>query len=357
VRSGDRAGEGFREILKARARGPRHLGPLDPELCERAMEFILSGEATPAQTAGFLLVGRAVGDGHAELAAYARAARRFVREIEAPLGKHVVTVTGGFDGKLATFNVGAAASLVAAAAGGRVLMLGCEGTPPKEGRTVFDALRGLDVSSPHALGEAESSLAEHGFAATSTDHYLPELHALLDLRWEMARRTVLNVIEKIVSPVAGSRFMVGVTHRPFLKSVAAALVELGVQHALVYAAIEGSDEAPLDGASTLIRVRNAKIEVFSVSPESIGLLRATRAQIPWSGPEDEARRVFGALEGGEGPVSALVLYNAALRLWVGGEVASIRGGVDRAREAVRSGAALDRVQRLRRLVPAGTSSL
>jgi len=39
------------------------------------MGSILSGEATPAQTAGFLLVGRAVGDGHTELAAYARVAR------------------------------------------------------------------------------------------------------------------------------------------------------------------------------------------------------------------------------------------------------------------------------------------
>ena len=160
------------------------------------------------------------------------------------MGGPVVTVTGGFDGKLRTFNVGAAASLVAAAGGGRVLMFGCEGTPPKEGRTAFDALRGLDIPSPHALGEAESSLAEHGFAATNTDHYLPELHALRCLRREMARRTVLNVVEKIVSPVAGSRFMVGVTHRPFLRSVAAALAELGVEHALVYAAIEGPDEAP-----------------------------------------------------------------------------------------------------------------
>jgi anthranilate phosphoribosyltransferase len=115
------------------------------------------------------------------------------------VGGPVVTVTGGFDGKLRTFNVGAAASLVAAAGGGRVLMFGCEGTPPKEGRTAFDALRGLDIPSPHALGEAESSLAEHGFAATNTDHYLPELHALRCLRREMARRTVLNV-EKIVSP-------------------------------------------------------------------------------------------------------------------------------------------------------------
>jgi anthranilate phosphoribosyltransferase len=67
-------GEEFRRILKLRARGPEHLGYLEPELCERAMELILSGEATPAQIGGFLLVGRAVGDSAAELAAYARCA-------------------------------------------------------------------------------------------------------------------------------------------------------------------------------------------------------------------------------------------------------------------------------------------
>lgn len=169
----------------------------------------------------------------------------------------------------------------------------------------------------------------------------------------MARRTVLNVVEKLVSPVAGSRVVVSVTHRPFLGSVAAALVDLGVEHALVYAAIEGSDEAPLDGSSTLVRVRNAKTEVFGVTPESIGLPRATRAQIPWSVPEDEARRVLGALEGEEGPACALILYDAALRLRVGGEAVSPREGVNLAREVKCFGAALDHVQRLRRLVPAG----
>lgn len=151
--------------------------------------------------------------------------------------------------------------------------------------------------------------------------------------------------------------MVGVTHRPFLKSVAAALVELGVEHALVYAAIEGSDEAPLDGGAALVTVRNAATEVFSVSPESVGLPRATRTQIPWRDAEDEARQKFRALEGEEGPAYALILYNAALRLWVGGEAVSLREGMDLSREALRSGAALNHVQRLRRLVHAGTPGL
>lgn len=195
-----RAGETFREVIKARARGPAQLGALDPELCERAMVGILSGEATPAQAAGFLLAGRAAGDSPLEMAAYARAASGFVRKMETT-GEDTVTIAGGFDGKLRTFNVGAASSLVAAATGAKILMVGCEATPPKEGRTVFDALRNFGVAAPQTLDEAARSLELRGFAATTTEHYLPELHQLLGLRWEMARRTSLNVAEKLLSPV------------------------------------------------------------------------------------------------------------------------------------------------------------
>lgn len=104
--SGTTTGGGFHEILKERARGPKNLGPMETDMCERAMGMILSGEATPAQIGGFLLVGRAAGDDARELTGYARALRSYVREMEVPSGPPTVTVTGGFDGKLRTFNVG-----------------------------------------------------------------------------------------------------------------------------------------------------------------------------------------------------------------------------------------------------------
>lgn len=335
-------------MLKIRARGPEHLGPLDPDLCERAMGLILCGGATPAQVGGFLLVGRAAGDGPGEMAGYARALRPFVREMDVSDDRPTVTVTGGFDGKVRTLNVGAAASLVAAAAGARVLMVGCEGTPPKEGRTVFDALRGLGVAPPASLGEAEGCLMEHGFAAVGTEHYLPELHGLLGLRREMVRRTVLNVVEKLVSPVSGSRLMVGMTHRPFLRSMPEALIQQGVENALVFQAIEGSDEAPLDGNSSMVRVRAGRAEWLTVAPGSLGLPRATRGHVPWTDAGDEARRVLGALGGEDGPVKTLILYNAALRLWMADEAASVAEGVEKADEAVRSGAAPGLLGALRR---------
>lgn len=339
--------EEFREILKVRARGPSSLGRLDPELCERAMALILRGEATQAQVGGFLLVGRAAGDGPGEVAAYADAARELVREIEVPPGPVVVTVTGGFDGKLRTLNVGAAASLVAAAAGARVLALGCENTPPKHGRTVTKALRDLGAPAPQPPEEAAHSLAEHGLATMTPRDYLPEMHALLGLRWEIARRTVLNVVEKLVSPAPGSRFLVGVSHRPFLKSVAEALGHLGVEHALVVQAIEGSDEAPLDGGSALARVVGGRVEELRVPPGSLGLSRATRAHVPWNGAKDEGERLRAALDGEAGPLKDLILYNAALRLWVADENSPLTDCVDRTRSAIESGAVLDLLERLR----------
>ena len=335
----------FYEILKERARGLANLGPLAPEMCERAMDMILAREATPAQIGGFLLVGRAAGDTAQELAGYTRALRSRVRAFDAPPGPPVVTVTGGFDGKLRTSNIGAASALVAAAAGGRVILPGCEDTPPKSGRTNFDALRGIGLKAPQNLEEAEASLARYGFAAVSPRHYLPELHALLGLRREMVRRTSLNVVEKLVSPVPDTRFMVGITHSPFLELIPEVLRGLGVRHALVYRAIEGSDEAPLDGKSRVVALRGEKTEEIHVEPEALGLSRAGRSCIPWTSPEDEAGRLLTILEGrssAKDPEKDLLLYNAALRLWtadMGGREASLKHHVEQARAALDSGSA------------------
>lgn len=334
--------EGWQEFapyLKAQARGPANLGELDPDFSEAAMDRILRGIASPAQISGFLLVGRARTESFRELAAYASAMRNFIREPEPPPGPSVVTVAGSFDGKVRTFNVGVGASLVAAAAGGRVLMLGGEGVPPKFGRTVFDLFRKLEMPVPETLDDVENSLRERGFAVASPAQYLPELHGLRQLRREMVRRTALNVIEKMVSPIPGSPMMIGVTHRPFLETISRALVELGVERALVYQAIEGSDEAVLDGSSSLVLVRNGGREEFRLDPQHLGFSRATRSHLPWNGPEDEAQRIFGALYGEEGAVKDLILYNAALRLWMADDSVSLEDHLENARCVLGAGLA------------------
>ena len=143
--------------------------------------------------------------------------------------------------------------------------------------------------------------------------------------------------------------MVGITHRrPFLETMPDALRTLGVERALVFQAVEGSDEAPLDVASSLLLVTENGDEDVKVAPEDLGLGRATRADIPWEGEEAEAESLLGALDAEEGPVRDLLLYNAALRLWLAEENVPLAEHVERAREAVRSGAALGLLEKLRR---------
>ena len=346
----------FAPYLKELARGPESLADLEPQRCREAMEMILAGVASPAQAASFLMVGRAKGNSASELAATSMAMRSFIREIEPGTGPPVVTVTGGFDGKLRTVNLGAAASLLAAAAGARVLLLGSENVPPKEGHTNLSALRALGTDSPQTLEQARDSISQHGFAAISLAHYLPELDGLLQLRREMARRTALNVSEKLVSPVADSAMMVGMTHRkPFLQTMPQALVELGVRRALVFQAIEGSDEAPLDGASALVIIRDGETREMVVRPEALGLTKVSRSELPApdSGGAHPAREV---LEGGNGPLRDLILYNAALRLWMceGGEEPleesleeSLAAPLERSRIALDEGRALSLLRQLR----------
>ena len=87
----------------------------------------------------------------------------------------------------------------------------------------------------------------------------------------------------------------------------------------------------------------------------MGLSQATRADIPWKSAEDETRRSLSTLEGEAGPVGDLILYNAALRLWTAAadESTSLAGSVERAREALNSGAILRLLDRLSQPVPVG----
>ena len=235
------------------------------------------------------------------------------------------------------------------------MVLAGEDVPPKSGRTNLDALRNLGVRAPQTLQEARASLAGEGFAAVSPRQYLPELDGLRQLRREMVRRTALNVAEKLVSPVPGARMMVGITHRrPFLETMPEALRALGVERAIVFQAVEGSDEAPLDGTSSLLLVTAGGDEDVDVVPEDLGLQRATRADIPWEGEEAEAAALLGALAGEEGPVRDLLIYNAALRLWLAEETVPLAGHADRAREAVSSGAAMGLLEKLRRGAAVGS---
>ena len=97
----------------------------------------------------------------------------------------------------------------------------------------------------------------------------------------MVRRTPLSVAEKLAAPALGARTVARMMHRrPCLQTMPEAPMSLGVERALVFQAIEGSDEAPLNGNSALVEVNGGGYREFRVSPDSLGLSQATKMHTP-----------------------------------------------------------------------------
>jgi anthranilate phosphoribosyltransferase len=96
---------------------------LSREEAKGVMGSIMSGEATPAQIAGFLIALRAKGETADEIAGCAEAMREHALPVRPRRDDLVDTAGTGGDGAR-TINISTAAALVAAAAGAGVAKLG-----------------------------------------------------------------------------------------------------------------------------------------------------------------------------------------------------------------------------------------
>jgi anthranilate phosphoribosyltransferase len=114
----------------------------------------------------------------------------------------------------------------------------------------------------------------------------------------------------------------------------------GMDHAWVVHGSDGLDELTTTGATAVTIVRAGELAHLEVTPESVGLARATLDQIAVGGPDENAAAARAVLEGRPGPVRDMVLLNAAAGLVVADLVDDLGEGVERAAAAVDDGAAL-----------------
>ena len=126
---------------------------LTEEQAAAAMEDIMSGRATPAQIAGFLIALRMKGETVEEIAGCARTMRRLAVTIR-PRRQPLIDIVGtGGDGAN-TFNISTAAAIVAAAAGAGVAKHGNRAVSSRCGSAdVLEALGvGVDLEPAFVSG-------------------------------------------------------------------------------------------------------------------------------------------------------------------------------------------------------------
>ncbi len=302
---------------------------------------VMEGRASEVQTAGLLIAFRTKGETVEEIAGMARA----MRELSTPVksSRAELVDTAGTGGGRPTFNVSTTAAFVAAGAGCPMAKHGNRSSTGRSGSAdVLEALGARIDLGPEAVA---ACIDEIGFGFMFAPAHHPAMKHVVPVRKELAVRTIFNFLGPLTNPAGARRQLIGVSDRRFLDFVAAALGELGCEHALVVASDDGLDELSVSGPTHVVELRDGDISASVVTPEAVGLAVSPQDAVAAGTPEKNAGIARRVLAGETGAERDLTVLNAGAAIYVGGLSDSIESGVRLAEQAIDSGAAKDLMER------------
>ena len=316
---------------------------LSQEGARHVMRSIMAGEATPGQIGAFLVALRIKGETADEIAGCAEAMREHVLVVRPARTDLVDTAGTGGDGAR-TFNISTAAALVAAAAGAGVAKHGNRAVSSSSGSAdVLEAL-GFNLELPPET--IARSIDELGFGFLFAPTHHPAMRHAAPVRRELATRTVFNVLGPLTNPAGARAQVVGVYAPELVPTIAEVLARLDAERAFVVHGASGVDELSPAGPNLVCEVADGKVRRREIDPLDLGIQRCAPEELGGGGSAENAetiRRIFSGADGGKRDA---VLLNAAGAIAAGGLARDLREGVGLAREAVRSGAAGERLEAL-----------
>lgn len=328
---------------------------LDTEVARGAMAAILSGDATAAQIAAFLVALRAKGEHVDELVGLLDGAldeATFVPLTDDERSRCVDIVGTGGDGSH-SINVSTMAALVIAGAGVPVCKHGNRSASSRCGSADLLELLGV-VIELRADGVA-ACVREAGIGFCFAPMFHPAFRFAGPPRREIGVPTAFNLLGPMANPGRVRRQVIGVADPRFIEPMVLALQRQGLTHAWVVHG-DGLDELTTTGPSQVVALSDGSIGEFTVDPGELGLRPATADDLRGGGPEENALAIRRVLAGELGPHRDIVLLNAAAGLVVGGAADDLTGGLELAAASIDDGRAQGHLDALIRVSHAPPSA-
>ena len=312
---------------------------LTKETARQVLVDLTSGKYNPSQTTAFMTVYMMRSITVDELQGFRDAMLELC--IPARFDHPVMDVCGtGGDGKN-TFNMSTLSSFVVAAAGQPVAKHGNYGVSSACGSS--NLLEYFGYKFTNDIDELKRSLDRANICFMHAPLFHPAMKNVAPIRKELGVKTFFNMLGPMVNPAFPKRQLVGVFSLELARQYGY-LYQNTDKNFVILHSLGGYDEVSLTGPFKYFFNGGEKIS----EPRDLGLPKLSYDDIKGGNTVEESATVFMNVlqRKGTSAQNAAVIANAGMSLYAGNQEEGIQRAVERAREALESGKALDAFKKL-----------
>jgi anthranilate phosphoribosyltransferase len=294
-------------------------------------------EATDAQIGGLLIALKMKGETPDEIAGFATGMKKAANTIAPKVEGALVDVVGTGGDKRNTINISTASAIVTAATGVAVAKHGNRSITSLSGSA--DVLKELGIKVDKAPEEVTQSIEKNGIGFMFAPIFHPAMKRVGPIRQEMGVRTVFNILGPLTNPANAKVQLVGVFDKSLCEPFAQVMKKLGVDRAMVVHG-DGMDEISNFSETYVAELKDGNITTYTLTPEELGINRATPEDIAGGTPKENAIDIIKILRGEKGPKRDIIVMNSAAALYIAGKAASFKEAIPMIEEVLDSGKAL-----------------
>lgn len=354
----------MRQCIQKVATGPEYSKDLELEDAKAAMQFILSGQADPVQTAIFFIALRMKRETNEENCGILQALVDNMEQVKAPVDE-LVDICDPYDGYTRGVPASPFIPPVLAALGINAVSHGLNEVGPKGGATFHKVYRAAGLRVDLSPEEAANQVGKTGWAYVDQSSFAPKLHDLIPLRQRIIKRQVLTTVETMLGPVRGQKrthLMGGYVHKAYPPIYEALARHSGFDSAMFVRGVEGGIIPSLQQAGKLFFYHGeSELQQRDLSPSDVDIEAGSRAvpipqglppapkgdQIAAEYDSDALAKVSAdmgqaAMAGEKGLMYDSLVYSGAICLTHLNRFDSIASAANEVRKTLDSGAALEK---------------
>ncbi len=333
--------EGIKQLRNFLGLGNR-TASADERQSYRTFAEIMEGRMPETDLAEMLTAARGKPISVAELAGAARAMREAAVGIDLG-GIDAVDIVGtGGDG-LGTFNVSTTAAFIAAGAGVTIAKHGNVAATSQCGSADVLAELGYDLMLPPS--KVKCCIEENGIGFLFAKAMHPAMRFAAPVRKALGFRTIFNLLGPLTNPARVKRHVIGVYDPKLTPVIAETLKMLGSQRAYVISGEGGLDEISPSGFTFVSSLCDGAVSSILLDAASIYGESYPLEAIGGGDAKTNAALLLAVLQGEDrGARRAAAVENAAAAILVGGVAETVAEAIDKARESIDSGRALEKLK-------------